>query len=56
LSNHVRTDRQVCETRLRAAAREMIRAPAFRRSRSRHSPPATTPMAQLQNRVSRGGR
>jgi hypothetical protein len=31
-------------------------APAFRRSRLRHSPPATTPMAQLQNRVSRGGR
>ena len=29
-------------------------APTFRRSRSRHSPPATTPMAQLQNRVSRG--
>ncbi len=27
---------------------------AFRRSRSRHSPPAITPMAQLQNRVSRG--
>ena len=28
---------------------------AFRRSRLRHSPPALTPMAQLQNRVSRGG-
>jgi hypothetical protein len=27
-------------------------APAFRRSRLRHSPPAITPMAQLQNRVS----
>ena len=27
---------------------------AFRRSRLRHSPPAITPMAQLQNRVSRG--
>jgi len=26
---------------------------AFRRSRVRHSPPAATPMAQLQNRVSR---
>jgi hypothetical protein len=25
------------------------------RTRLRHSPPATTPMAQLQNRVSRGG-
>ena len=31
-------------------------APTFRRSRLRHSPPASTPMAQLQNRVSRGGR
>ena len=28
-------------------------APAFRRSRLRHSPPAITPMAQPQNRVSR---
>jgi len=28
-------------------------APAFRRSRLRHSPSATTPMAQPQNRVSR---
>jgi hypothetical protein len=28
-------------------------APAFRRSRLRRSPPATTPMAQPQNRVSR---
>jgi hypothetical protein len=27
--------------------------PAFRRSRLRHSPPAITPMAQPQNRVSR---
>ena len=27
-------------------------APTFRRSRLRHSPPASTPMAQLQNRVS----
>jgi hypothetical protein len=33
-----------------------LRHAAFRRSRLRHSPPATTPMAQLQNRVSRGGR
>jgi hypothetical protein len=31
------------------------RCAAFRRSRLRHSPPAQTPMAQLQNRVSRGG-
>src|ERR1700691_3960151 len=38
----------VC-ARLRA-----VRHAAFRRSRSRHSPPATTPMAQLQNRVSHG--
>ncbi|MGC1356500.1 MAG: hypothetical protein WA851_12020 [Xanthobacteraceae bacterium] len=30
-------------------------APTFRRSRLRHSPPASTPMAQLQNRISRGG-
>jgi len=30
------------------------RCAAFRRSRLRHSPPAITPMAQLQNRVSRG--
>jgi len=30
------------------------RRAAFRRSRLRHSPPASTPMAQLQNRVSRG--
>jgi hypothetical protein len=30
------------------------RRAAFRRSRLRHSPPGSTPMAQLQNRVSRG--
>ena len=30
------------------------RRAAFRRSRLRHSPPRSTPMAQLQNRVSRG--
>ena len=37
-----------------AAARPLCRgAPAFRRSRLRHSPPAFTPMAQPQNRVSR---
>jgi hypothetical protein len=36
-----------------AAARFLARrAPAFRRSRWRHSPPAITPMAQPQNRVS----
>jgi hypothetical protein len=39
------------QARLRAALR---RRAAFRRSRLRHSPPASTPMAQLQNRVSRG--
>jgi hypothetical protein len=39
------------QARLRAAMR---RRAAFRRSRLRHSPPASTPMAQLQNRVSRG--
>jgi hypothetical protein len=36
-----------------AAARPFRGAPAFRRSRLRHSPPAITPMAQPQNRVSR---
>ena len=37
-----------------AAARILLRgAPAFRRSRLRHSPSAVTPMAQPQNRVSR---
>ena len=36
-----------------AAAQPLRRgAPAFRRSRLRHSPPAITPMAQPQNRVS----
>jgi hypothetical protein len=41
-------------TQKSAAARFFLRgAPAFRRSRLRHSPPATTPMAQPQNRVSR---
>jgi hypothetical protein len=39
------------QARLRAA---LWRRAAFRRSRLRHSPPASTPMAQLQNRVSRG--
>ena len=38
------------QARLRAA---LWRRAAFRRSRLRHSPPASTPMAQLQNRVSR---
>src|SRR6202044_2769288 len=44
ISNHVRTDRQVCETHLCAAARRFpfLRHAAFRRSRLRHSPPATT--------------
>jgi len=37
---------------LRGCAHPLGRAPAFRRSRLRHSPPATTPMAQPQNRVS----
>jgi len=52
LSNHVpdKSAKLVC-ARLRA-----VRHAAFRRSRLRHSPPAATPMAQLQNRVSRGGR
>ena len=39
------------QARLRAA---LWRRAAFRRSRLRHSPPGSTPMAQLQNRVSRG--
>jgi hypothetical protein len=39
------------QARPRAA---LWRRAAFRRSRLRHSPPAPTPMAQLQNRVSRG--
>jgi hypothetical protein len=36
-----------------AACAQFSCAPTFRRSRSRHSPPASTPMAQPQNRVSR---
>jgi hypothetical protein len=39
------------QARPRAA---LWRRAAFRRSRLRHSPPASTPMARLQNRVSRG--
>jgi len=46
----VRSVRRLSAPRLRALFEG---APAFRRSRLRHSPPAITPMAQPQNRVSR---
>jgi len=53
MSNHVRTDRQVCETRLCAAACRAAR----RLSALTLAALATGyyPMAQLQNRVFRGG-
>jgi hypothetical protein len=47
-------DRDADESaKLICARLRAVRHAAFRRSRLRHSPPATTPMAQLQNRVSR---
>ena len=42
-----------CPRKKRGCALLLKRRAAFRRSRLRHSPPATTPMAQPQNRVSR---
>ena len=55
-ANHVRatqTSERACAPHLhRGCATSAGGAPAFRRSRLRHSPPAITPMAQLQNRVS----
>ena len=45
--------RRTISTCLSPTREEPVGAPAFRRSRLRHSPPASTPMAQLQNRVSR---
>jgi hypothetical protein len=44
---------RTCATYLLRGCAPFRGAPAFRRSRLRHSPPATTPMAQPQNRVSR---
>ena len=56
-ANHVRatqTSERECAPHLhRGCATSAGGAPAFRRSRLRHSPPAITPMAQPQNRVSR---
>jgi hypothetical protein len=43
----------VCATYLLRGCAPFRGAPAFRRSRLRHSPKASTPMAQPQNRVSR---
>ena len=40
----------------KSGVRLFFSATIFRRSRLRHSPPASTPMAQLQNRVSSDGR
>jgi hypothetical protein len=54
MSAHRRQVYAVCANRLGAArVSHGGRNAAFRRSRLRHSPPALTPMAQLQNRVSR---
>jgi hypothetical protein len=53
---HVRgsqTGARTGATRLLRGCAPFRGAPALRRSRLRHSPPATTPMAQPQNRVSR---
>jgi hypothetical protein len=43
-----------CPRQARLRAFRLGGRAALRRSRLRHSPPALTPMAQLQNRVSRG--
>jgi len=53
---HVRaaqTSVRSCATHLLRGCAPFRGTPPFRRSRSRHSPPAITPMAQPQNRVSR---